>query len=141
MTVALKMTERADQLHHDKAPAHCTALVQEFFGKASQHPGLSAPLHPRFGSLRILAFLKAKITAEKWRFMNATVTQYTSSLNGVSLPIDEPHGRVTVYRCTVRSPLTGCQVTSRPRNRFSRYSKWLDTFRTDLVHISLKITV
>ena len=29
----------------------------------------------------------------------------------------------------------GCQVTSRPRNRFSRYSKWLDTFRTDLVYI------
>ena len=28
------------------------------------------------------------------------------------------------------SPLTGCQVTSRPRNRFSRYSKWLDTFWT-----------
>jgi hypothetical protein len=32
-----------------------------------------------------------------------------------------------------RSPLTGCQVTSRPRDRFSRYSKWLDTFRTALV--------
>jgi len=25
-----------------------------------------------------------------------------------------------------------CHVT-RPRNRFSRYSKWLDTFRTDLI--------
>ena len=36
-----------------------------FFGKASQHPGLSAPLQPRFGSLRILAFLKAKITTER----------------------------------------------------------------------------
>jgi len=34
----------------------------------------------------------------------------------------------------LRSPLTGCQVTSRPRDRFSRYSKWLDTFRTALVH-------
>jgi len=30
-------------------------------------------------------------------------------------------------------PLTGCQVTSRPRDRFSRYSKWLDTFWTGLV--------
>ena len=27
----------------------------------------------------------------------------------------------------------GCQVTSRPRDQFSRYSKWLDTFRTALV--------
>jgi hypothetical protein len=38
-----------------------------------------------------------------------------------------------VFRCSVISPLTGCQVTSRPRDRFSRYSKWLDTFQTDLV--------
>ena len=58
------MTERADQLHHDKAPAHCTAVVQAFLA-TSQHPGLLAPLQPRFGSLRILAFLKAKITAER----------------------------------------------------------------------------
>ena len=40
----------------------------------------------------------------------------------------------TVLRCAVRSPLIGCQVTSWPRDRFSRYSKWLDTFLTDLVH-------
>jgi hypothetical protein len=45
---------------------------------------------------------------------------------------------VTVHGCAVRSPLTGCRVTSRPRDRFSRYSKWLDTFRTALVHIRLK---
>jgi hypothetical protein len=31
---------------------------------------------------------------------------------------------------TVRSPLTGCQVTSRPHDWFPRYSKWLDTLRT-----------
>jgi len=34
------------------------------FGKTSHHPGLSAPLQPRFGSLRLLVFLKAKITIE-----------------------------------------------------------------------------
>jgi hypothetical protein len=27
------MTERADQLHHDNAPAHFTALVQAFLAK------------------------------------------------------------------------------------------------------------
>ena len=37
---------------------------------------------------------------------------------------------MTVHGCAVRSPLTGCQVKSRPRDHFSRYSKWLDTFRT-----------
>jgi len=65
VTVAFTMTERADQLHHDNTLAHSTALVQAFFGgggKASHHPGLSALLHPRFGSLPLLAFPKAKIT-------------------------------------------------------------------------------
>ena len=36
-----------------------------FFGKASHHPGLSAPLQPRFGSLRLLPFLKSKIAVER----------------------------------------------------------------------------
>ena len=36
-----------------------------FFGKTSHHPGLSAPLQPRFGSLRLLVFSKAKIAVER----------------------------------------------------------------------------
>ena len=39
---------------------------------------------------------------------------------------------LTVHGCTVRSPLTGCQVISKQRNRFSRYSQWLYTLRTAL---------
>ena len=35
--------------------------------------------------------------------------------------------------CTVRSPLTGCQVTSWPRDWSWRYSKWTDTFWTALI--------
>jgi hypothetical protein len=35
------------------------------FGKVSHHPGLSAPLQPRFGSLRLLAFPQAKIAIER----------------------------------------------------------------------------
>jgi len=58
------MTERADQLHHNNVSAHSTALVEAVFGKASRHPGLSAPLKPRFGSLRLLTFPKAKIAFE-----------------------------------------------------------------------------
>jgi len=82
------MTEQAGQLHHDNAPAYSIALMQAFFGKASNHPGLSAPLQPRFGYLRLLDFPKAKITVERGRFVNATVTQYTSSVNAVSLLSD-----------------------------------------------------
>ena len=51
----------------------------------------------------------------------------TRAVNGVSLPNDQPHWRVTVHGRTVRS-LTACQVISNPRDRFSRYSKWTDTF-------------
>jgi len=40
---------------------------------------------------------------------------------------------------TVRSPLTGCQVTPWPYDRFSRYSKWLATFRTALIHITNRL--
>jgi len=36
-----------------------------FFGKTSHHPGLSAPLQPRFGPLRLLGFPKTKITFER----------------------------------------------------------------------------
>ena len=57
VTIAFIMTERA--------PRQCACLFYSsragFFGKASHHPGLSAPLQPRFGSLRLLAFPKAKI--------------------------------------------------------------------------------
>ena len=66
--------------------------------------------------------------------VNVMVTQYTSSVNGISLPTDYSHGRVTVHGCRVRSPLTGCQVTSWPCDRFSRHSKWLDIFQTALIH-------
>ena len=59
------MTERADQLHDDNAPAHCTALVQAFLAKHQIYPGLSAPLQPTFGSLRPLAFPKTKLAFER----------------------------------------------------------------------------
>jgi hypothetical protein len=62
------MTERADQFHHDITPAHSTALLQAFYNKASHHPRLSAFLQSRFGSLRLLAFPKAKIALERGEF-------------------------------------------------------------------------
>jgi hypothetical protein len=59
------MTERADQQIRINAPAHPTVHMQAFFGKASHYPGLSAPLQPRFGSLQLVAFPKAKIVVER----------------------------------------------------------------------------
>ena len=62
------MIERAAQLRHDNTPAHSTALVQAFFfggDKASHHPGLSAPLQPKFVSLRLLGYPKANIAVER----------------------------------------------------------------------------
>ena len=42
----------------------CITFHAEFFGKIPNHPGGSAPLQPRFGALRLLAFSKTKITFE-----------------------------------------------------------------------------
>ena len=53
------------QIHHDNVPAHASHLVQRFFGKTSNPPGDSAPLQPRFGALRILAFPQTKNTFER----------------------------------------------------------------------------
>jgi len=63
------MTERADQLHHDNAPAHSTALVQAFF-LAKHHitQVYQIPVQPRFGSLQLLAFPEAKIAVEREEF-------------------------------------------------------------------------
>jgi len=62
------------RIHNDRAnrPAssrQCVCLFYSsragFFGKALHYPGLSAPLQPRFGSLRLLAVSKAKIAVER----------------------------------------------------------------------------
>jgi hypothetical protein len=134
VTVAFTVTERAVQLHHNNAPAHSTALVQAFF-LAKHHIAqvCQPPYSPDLASCNFRLFPKLKSPLKCWRFVNATVTQYTRSVNGISLPTDWPRGRVTVHRCTVRCPLIGCQVTSRPRNWFSRYSKCLDTSCTVLI--------
>ncbi|KAG7154125.1 hypothetical protein Hamer_G029663 [Homarus americanus] len=65
--------------------------------------------------------------------VNAMVTQHPRSFNGVCWATEVSHGSVAVHACEVQSSLSGCQVTSRPRDQFPQYSQWLDTFRTDLV--------
>jgi len=58
------MTERADQLHHEDAPAHSTALVQAILVKHHIAQVCQLPLQPRFVTLLLLAFLKTKIAVE-----------------------------------------------------------------------------
>jgi hypothetical protein len=62
------------RIHNDRAsrsaPSRQRAVPfyssrSAFYGKASHHQGLSAPLLTRFGSLRHLDFPKAKITVER----------------------------------------------------------------------------
>jgi hypothetical protein len=65
VTAALTMPERADLLHHDNAPAHSTALAQAFLAKHHITQICQHPLQPTFGSLRLLAFPKAKIAFER----------------------------------------------------------------------------
>ena len=48
----------------DSMPTHASCLMQ-FFGKTSNHPGDSAPLQSRFGTLGIQAFHQTKITFER----------------------------------------------------------------------------
>jgi NADPH-dependent 7-cyano-7-deazaguanine reductase QueF len=59
------MTERADQLHHDNAPAHSATLVQASLTKHYITQVCQPALQPRFGSLRLLAYPKTKITVER----------------------------------------------------------------------------
>jgi transposase len=82
------MKERADQLHHDNAPAHSTALVQGFLAKHHITQVCQPPYSPDLALCEFWLFPKIKSPLKGWKFVNATVTQYTSSVNGVSLPTD-----------------------------------------------------
>ena len=89
VTVAFTMTERADQLYHDNAPANFTTLVQAFFWQSLTSPrSVSPPYSPDLAPCDFWLFSKLKSPLKERRFAIATVTQYTRSVNGVSLPTD-----------------------------------------------------
>ena len=48
----------------------CIASCAKLFGETSNHPGDSAPLQSRFGTLRILTFPKTKITFERQEILD-----------------------------------------------------------------------
>jgi hypothetical protein len=64
MTVAFTMTERADQLHHDNAPDHSTALMQFFFWGGTKHhitQVCQLPYSPDLASCDFWLFSKLKL--------------------------------------------------------------------------------
>ena len=67
---------------------------------------------------KLLAFPKAKTAVERKEICECDRHPVHNSVNSISMPTDQPYGRVTVHGCTVWSSLTGCQVTSRPCDRF-----------------------
>jgi hypothetical protein len=85
------MTKPTDQLHRDYAPVHSTALVQVFFFFLEKHHNTQVcqpPYSPYLASYDFWLSPKLKSLLKGMRFVNPTVTKYTSSVNGVSLPTD-----------------------------------------------------
>jgi len=81
------MTELADQLHHDNAPAHSKAFVQALLAKHHITYVCQPPYSTLLAPCDFWLFPKLK-SPLKGRFVNATVRQYTNSVNGFSLPTD-----------------------------------------------------
>jgi hypothetical protein len=54
------MTEAADQHHHDNAPAHSTALVQDFLAKRHITQVCHSPYSPDLASCDFWFFPKLK---------------------------------------------------------------------------------
>jgi len=88
MIVTFKMTKRADQLHHNNAPAHSTALVQVFLAMHHITQVCQPPCSPDLAPCNFWLFPKLKLPLKERRFVNVTVTQYTSSITGISPPTD-----------------------------------------------------
>jgi len=85
--VAFTVAERTDPRICINAPAHSTALVQAFLAKQHITQVCQHPYSPDLAPCDFWFSLKLK-SPLKVIFVNATTTQYTSSVNGVSLPTD-----------------------------------------------------
>jgi transposase len=64
------MNERADQFHHDNAPAHSTALVQPFLAKHHITQVCQPPYSPDLASCDFWLFPKLKSQLKGWKFVN-----------------------------------------------------------------------
>jgi len=92
------MTERADQRICINASSYFKALVQAFLTKHRVTQVCQHPYSPDLAPHDFWLFPWLKLPFKGRDFVNATVTQYTSSISGASLLNDQPHGRVTCSR-------------------------------------------
>jgi hypothetical protein len=74
VAVALTMSERADMLHHDNAPAHSTALVQAFLTKHHINQVSQPSYSPDLAPWDFWLFPKLKSPLNGRRFVNEMVT-------------------------------------------------------------------
>jgi len=88
VTVAFTMTEQADQIHHDNAPVHSATVIQAFLAKHHVIQVCQPFYRPYLAPCDFWLFPKIKSPLKGRIFVNETVTQYTNSVNGVSLPTD-----------------------------------------------------
>jgi len=81
------MTERASSRQY-ACPFYSS--LAGFSGKEPHHPGLPTPppYSPDLAPCDFWLFPELKSLLKGRRYVNATVTQYTSSVNGVSLLTD-----------------------------------------------------
>ena len=125
------------QLHHDNGIAHILCLLQRFFCQTSNHLDVSAPLHPSFGALQLLAFPITKITFEReeiwdhpWRsgkYDKAADGDSNKGFCRVFWTVEETLGELCeVPQCLLwRGLRCYCFIYN------VSYSRWLDTFQTD----------
>ena len=116
-----------------------------FVGKASHHPGLSAPLQPRFGSLRRMVFPKVKIASESEEICERdghTVHKLSQRRLTADWLAPRENDCSLMHSKVSSDWLPSYIKTTRPvLEMFSRYSEWLDTFRTDLVRYGIRISL
>ena len=108
----------------------------ELFGETSNHPGDSAPLQPRFGALKLLAFPKTKITFEREEISDCwwDSGKYDRQLMVIGRTVWGPKGP-TLKGTEVSLSCVQCflSLLSSSINVSIFHITWLDTFWTDLL--------
>ena len=112
----------------------CIMYHAEFFGETWNHPSDSAPLHPRFGALWLLAFPQTKITFEReeisdhhWdsgKYDRAADADWENHVRSQGAYFEGDWGVLSYVQCFLYL------VSSINVSVF--HMTWLDTFWTDL---------
>ena len=113
----------------------CISSHAEIFGKTSNHPGDSAPLQPRFGTLQLHAFPKIKITFEQEEISDCRCNsgKYNMAADGNWENCVRSQGAYSEGNWSIIVLCTMFLVSS-SLNVSTSHSTWLDAFWTDLIY-------